>query len=527
MANTLIISVSLLIAAVTFIILGTNNQHFMHDDAFITFRYAKNFADHGQIVWNLGERVEGYTNFLHMLLIAAFLKLGFAAEFAARFINFAALAGIAVVFLGPVRRMTGMIPAVSGLIVSLPTLPMVLWSLGMLEAPLVAFFVAGAASFTLLSLNREGQDGSGTAVIAGIFTALAVLTRPDSVLLAATSGTALLFGTGDIRSGFRKAVLFSLAVAIPVISHTAWRYGYYGDFLPNTFYTKVSGITQSQGEEVFLGGIWYVKLFAFHAPFPALLVALSCGFALIKRHRVSSVLYLTGIVTLYTLYILRVNGDHMPISRLFVPIIPVIGLLVALAIEAIRPEILRRFLPVAASLLVASQLLTAYGQIKFKMDTAAFGGFIQGHYIAENWEKGSTVALSTAGSIPYSNLDKNFIDMLGLNDKTIARREIDTYRAFGQSFPGHAKGDGAYILDRRPDYIIMVPSLAFEIDEYWFLSDVELNESPLFHECYKHNLVYINIPEYLEHRGVLPGMEGVKDIPFHYHELKQTPECQK
>ncbi|RME21481.1 MAG: hypothetical protein D6798_18055, partial [Deltaproteobacteria bacterium] len=50
------------------------------DDAYITFRYADNLvAGHG-IVFNPGERVEGYTNFLWLLLLAVGRSLGLAPE---------------------------------------------------------------------------------------------------------------------------------------------------------------------------------------------------------------------------------------------------------------------------------------------------------------------------------------------------------------------------------------------------------------------------------------------------------------
>ena len=47
------------------------------DDAFISFRYLDILASHGQLSYNVGERVEGYSNFLWMLLLApaAFLHL--------------------------------------------------------------------------------------------------------------------------------------------------------------------------------------------------------------------------------------------------------------------------------------------------------------------------------------------------------------------------------------------------------------------------------------------------------------------
>jgi|GEM_PF-1909000 len=49
---------------------------FVCDDAFISFRYAKNLVTHGELVYNIGERIEGYTNFLWTLLIAGGIWLG-------------------------------------------------------------------------------------------------------------------------------------------------------------------------------------------------------------------------------------------------------------------------------------------------------------------------------------------------------------------------------------------------------------------------------------------------------------------
>jgi len=46
--------------------------NFFLDDAFISLRYAKNLAEHGSLSYNLGERVEGITNFGHTLLLSFF-----------------------------------------------------------------------------------------------------------------------------------------------------------------------------------------------------------------------------------------------------------------------------------------------------------------------------------------------------------------------------------------------------------------------------------------------------------------------
>src|SRR5947207_9391980 len=66
----------LILAFVGLGLLAWSNR-FIQDDAFISFRYADNFVHGYGLVWNPGERVEGYTNFLWTLLLTLplFLKI--------------------------------------------------------------------------------------------------------------------------------------------------------------------------------------------------------------------------------------------------------------------------------------------------------------------------------------------------------------------------------------------------------------------------------------------------------------------
>jgi len=59
------------------------------DDAYISFRYARNLVNHLGLVYNAGERVEGYTNFLWTLWCALGLRLGIRPE------SWANLSGVA------------------------------------------------------------------------------------------------------------------------------------------------------------------------------------------------------------------------------------------------------------------------------------------------------------------------------------------------------------------------------------------------------------------------------------------------
>jgi hypothetical protein len=48
----------------------------MDDDAYISFRYARNWTDGLGLVFNPGERVEGYTNFLWTVLLGSLHRMG-------------------------------------------------------------------------------------------------------------------------------------------------------------------------------------------------------------------------------------------------------------------------------------------------------------------------------------------------------------------------------------------------------------------------------------------------------------------
>src|SRR5689334_10099421 len=63
------------------------------DDAYITFRYARNLVRGLGLVYNPGERIEGYTNFLWTILVAAGLKLHVAPEVTTKLLGGAAALG--------------------------------------------------------------------------------------------------------------------------------------------------------------------------------------------------------------------------------------------------------------------------------------------------------------------------------------------------------------------------------------------------------------------------------------------------
>ncbi len=159
---------------------------FLTDDAFISFRYARNLLEGHGLAFNPGERVEGYTNFLWVLELAAIWgALGIRPEHAAPWLSVGFTAGTLAVMLWWAARMPGLrhrgLAAWMALGLVCGSATFAVWtSGGGLETRQFTFFVLGAV--VCLSLYRSSGRGL---LAASLSLALAVLTRPEGVLIAA------------------------------------------------------------------------------------------------------------------------------------------------------------------------------------------------------------------------------------------------------------------------------------------------------------------------------------------------------
>lgn len=176
------------------------------------------------------------------------------------------------------------------------------------------------------------------------------------------------------------------------------------------------------------------------------------------------------------------------------PAFPLVGLALSLFWDRLRTEDSARGRTFGL-LAIAGALVSLVVTKPRKMDPAATIGRAVGRYVAANWPAGSLVSCATAGSTPYYSPELQYIDALGLNDKVIARRKVTTFHTERQHWPGHMKGDGAYVLSRKPDYIILGPAEGTSADRPWFLTDYELGLNPQFAAEYKEEQVQIPVIE--------------------------------
>jgi hypothetical protein len=89
----------LLAIAALVLILHSLAYNFVTDDAYISFVYSRNLAEHGALVFNLGQYVEGYTSFSWTALLGGLMALGIPPELSSRVLGtLCALATLYVVF---------------------------------------------------------------------------------------------------------------------------------------------------------------------------------------------------------------------------------------------------------------------------------------------------------------------------------------------------------------------------------------------------------------------------------------------
>jgi arabinofuranosyltransferase len=446
-------AVFLLVFAVALIVGASLDSFTVYDDAYITYRYARNLAEGNGPVWNVGEPVEGYTSPAHMFLMAGVIKLGLDPGLTSQFLSLLALALIAALGFRRYYRDDkpfGKVIAVAWASYC-ATSPAFLWSV---YSGLETTLFAGVVFVTLLALETDLEENR-LPIASGLLTLASALTRPEGVIVGIAAGLAILLmaKTGRIV----KAAVFSILAGGPYVLFIAWRLSFYGYLYPNTYYTKVGSLSLALAKH----GVSYVLQNA--ALFVIPLVVLGLFLGLRKQLRTLGVgpkIHLL-VLTLMAVQVTMSGGDFLPFGRFLVPVLPSMMLaFVALLEMALKrssldfPEPGRKTWRGLAFVLIALQFCNPLMWV----DNFRRAGNVA---LTEAWlEKGAILAATTPadavlsvggiGAIGWAS-KRTLIDFLGLTDSTIAHTEIET----GKGYRGHEKHNAPYLLRRAPDLILI------------------------------------------------------------------------
>jgi arabinofuranosyltransferase len=514
-----------------------STYYFLTDDAFISFRYAVNFADGNGLVFNIGERVEGYTNFLWVIILSIFSLVGIAPENIANILSVTA----SIMLLFSVIWFNRKFFAVHkyDLIILAAPLLLVLnrtyaaWSTSGMETKLFSFLVFLGIAF----LIRGWYENSKYLKTSAVLFAMASLTRPEGILLAASFFVYYLLSKLLRREKINQIIKPILFYVIIIGTHFIFRLVYYGHLFPNTFYAKVEGFWFEAG---------FSYLFLFIHEYGLYFLLLPVLFVLSKnydRTRRQILLATTLPFIPYLIYLASIGGDHFEFRPLDI-ILPFLAIRIQEGFRQMLGWLKSNvrtvvYIVIAAYSLLALMFYTLPGYLSHKtfsniyesgvgVRTAdssnllvkfipGFKGYLalfdnvhaklaknfvcvrqeehklameqyfkpQSEILVDAINSGlirpdESICLWCVGAIPYYS-KLTTIDYLGLTDEHVAHRHFPGQSEKESGLMGHnRRADRQYLLDRGVTYISVRPSVFFfPMEDYFDDSGLISNKLPV------------------------------------------------
>jgi hypothetical protein len=446
------------------------------DDAWISLRYARNLVEGHGLVFNPGERVEGYTHPLWVLLDAIIVGLRLPPRTALSLLGVACWIAALFATRRAAREGGASVEAqtFAGAIVAFAAMG-VFWGLSGLETAAFAWVLVEAVRLTCAAVRGQSRG-----VAAGLVFGLACLLRPEGALalvivIVVTSVTATREKAGPPALWAGARVFLA-----SVITYAPWqlfRFVYYDALVPNTFFAKSGGDPRWMLER----GATYLLETAAKGP----LVPLALAVAVAPRAlRKSEALAPAAVAVALVAWTLWVGGDYLPFGRFVVPSIP----LLALAVAATIDELLARSSVVAARSIgigvCLAGLLGHFGETRVR----AFDNATERYRVAATWLRDratsdALIATPAAGIIGWIGKTR-VLDEFGLTDTYLARHldpRLDPAKLHAPA--GHERGNASYLLERSPDII--------------FLANVWVRPVPLTPATLRSNLAITSITDRL------------------------------
>lgn len=334
------------IAAILISFFYSYNLKWLGDDIFIGFRYVQNFISENGLVYNIGERVEGCTDFLWIMLISFFSWLKCNPLITVQTLGIISSLGTLILFSIIVYKISAKKDI---FILPFVTIALALnydynvWATSGLETAFFCFLL----SSTFYIYFFSSFEGIKKLFFSGFLLCLALLTRPDTLIILVTANGLLFFDQLINRIKFSKILsslfFFNLAIICIYIPYFLWKFNYYGFIFPNTYYVKLGN------ESMFSKGFYYIGLYfeAYFTSFLFLILPFLVLFPLLKKNFIPAFKEFTSdkfnsafaastiIVYVYLIgFVAKVGGDFM-FARFIIPIVPFIYFVIFYSIQKI------------------------------------------------------------------------------------------------------------------------------------------------------------------------------------------------
>ena len=430
------------------------------DDAFIFVRYADNVVAGNGLVFNPGERVEGFTSplWVGLATVLAWMGLGGVASLQLfGILAFAAASGMTVRLsdrLGAPPFMAMM----AGCTVA-ATASLLRHALSGMETAAFALAIIGA----LDAVVREHRDGRVCGLVSSLWMIAATVVRPEGfgVAVFAWATSWLMLPTPDRRIGRSGLVLFGATLG----GLEAFRLAYFGAWLPNTFFAKVDA------EPNLMAGLAYVARGGFETPLLLLLLIAVAA----NGRRWTREMAIVGLPVVALIgWVIWVEGDYFSWARFLVPMVPASAALAGAALGRLGRRRATVLLGLAMALALLPQALP--NNVRH-VDQIVERGRVAARWLSANLPPDTLVATSAIGIIGAEG-GTRILDLYGLIDPAIARSAEPDMRL---GPPGHKRGNPQMVLARNPDIIM------FGLN--W------VRPIPLSDEALKANLDFLSLSE--------------------------------
>jgi hypothetical protein len=443
----LVLAVGVLLAALHALVYRNLFQGACIDDAYISFRYVTNLAHGHGLVFNPGERVEGYSNFLWVVLLTPFAPFVRDLSTAASWLGFSLSLASLLVAATALRHAMGvasswvllwmlLLVAGSGYFAA--------WSISGMETGLYALLLIAAWS---RSTHEEQHPEVAFPGAALLFAALA-LARPDGIVLC-------LVALGH-RFLLRRRVpfwRFATTLVVILVAYHLWRFSYFGlEWFPNSVQAKTGG-----GVHQLWRGLRYLTGNFLFPYLPLLSILL-----MLRWHTKPPGSRLGVLLVVAYLAVFTAAGGDWSWGRFFGPILPLASVLfVGMVWHALqsRPGALQRSGRIAWVLVATIWTLFAADLTSRQRTWQQWSRYTEadrerialGKWLHDNLPEDTRLAAFAIGQLAYYS---GFVthDMLGITDPHIAHLDMP---GMGRGVPGHEKFDVAYTLGViKPDVIV-------------------------------------------------------------------------
>jgi arabinofuranosyltransferase len=438
---------------------------FVTDDAYISFVYSRNLAEHGQLTFNLGDRVEGSTSFLWTFVLGVLMLLGIEPEVSSRVLGTACAIGTLAITYKLMRRLGVGLPwAWLPAFLLAASSGFACWSSGGLETQLFTLLVVAAVDAYVAAVIDPRAFRR-----MGILLALAAMTRPEGLVVTAVIGLHRVAVLVLIQRRWKPTVDDWIALASFAAVWApwfAWRWWYYGWFFPNTYYVKATGAWANPKlpEQMRDAGFYYVWVWLQQTRLVWALPVAALGLVAAWPARTAAgtpsprfvaATLLGALGAVYLAYTISVGGDFMGLHRFIMPVFVVAAIAVALGLDRLDGW-LRRARPVAIAYAVAAAVVAGFGWTQLALTTdslrwknfAADRGLIDtpayliaytedraaiGRAMAPCFRPDDFSIVGGAGAQPYYGRMRA-IDVFGLVSDRVAHKEKRI-----RARPGHTK----------------------------------------------------------------------------------------